>query len=334
MGETDTTGKPRLKQFGPQVDIIKENERSRRMYIIKSGKVRVYKSYFGRKVTIAVLGAGEVFGELSFFDAEPRSASVETLTDVEAIVIDGDESLKQIEHLPPWVLTIFKSVFYRFREMDQKLMIFQNMYEFQKKSFSTDLVAKTIYIELLRFNKVMMMEYDQKSKLGAVNFEELYKEMDETLGKKDVSLRGYFKSLAEHNLIKIQNPEQLKGPVIPDLDAIKNMNSYLQYELDHNRYLLLGHASLALIRGIIGYLDELKKKDDASKIDAKNEPIKITDIPVKKMPFYDEAIAELKRYKFLDPTTGAISISLENINYHYIYQSILKSFDRTIMQVD
>ena len=47
--------------------LIVENETSRRMFIIRKGNARVFKNYLGKKVTLAVLGEGEVFGELSFF---------------------------------------------------------------------------------------------------------------------------------------------------------------------------------------------------------------------------------------------------------------------------
>ena len=35
--------------------IVRENQLSRKMYIILSGKVRVFKTYMNRKVTLAVL---------------------------------------------------------------------------------------------------------------------------------------------------------------------------------------------------------------------------------------------------------------------------------------
>ena len=77
--------------------IVKENEVSRKMYIIRKGKARVYKTYLNHKVTIAVLGEGEIFGELSFFDAQPRCASVEALSDLNLVEIDGDKRAKYWE---------------------------------------------------------------------------------------------------------------------------------------------------------------------------------------------------------------------------------------------
>src|SRR4051794_14660617 len=94
---------PEIRTVPAGTQLVQENDLSRRMFIIKKGKARVYKTYHGQRITLAVLGEGEVFGELSFFDAQPRSASVEALTELSALVIEGEESLKQIAQLPSWI---------------------------------------------------------------------------------------------------------------------------------------------------------------------------------------------------------------------------------------
>jgi CRP-like cAMP-binding protein len=70
------------------------------MFVIKKGKVRVYKDYMGKKITLAILGTGEIFGELSFFDAKPRSATVEAISPLEVFIVDGKEAKEQMSSLP------------------------------------------------------------------------------------------------------------------------------------------------------------------------------------------------------------------------------------------
>src|SRR5690606_6609310 len=98
--------------------LIRENDISRKLFILRKGKVRVYKNYLGGKITLAILGAGEIFGELSFFDSKPRSASVEAITDITIDCIDGEHLNNEIQALPDWVHLIFQSVATRFREVD------------------------------------------------------------------------------------------------------------------------------------------------------------------------------------------------------------------------
>ncbi len=45
-------------------------------FIIKSGKLEVVEGSGGKAVSLAILGPGDVFGEMSFFDGEGRSATV------------------------------------------------------------------------------------------------------------------------------------------------------------------------------------------------------------------------------------------------------------------
>ena len=45
-------------------------------FIIKSGKLQVIEGSGGKAVSLDILGAGDVFGEMSFFDEGGRSATV------------------------------------------------------------------------------------------------------------------------------------------------------------------------------------------------------------------------------------------------------------------
>jgi len=52
------------------------------VYILVSGRVEVIgKGGFGRRKSIAEIDEGSIFGELSFFDEQPRSAAVRSITD-------------------------------------------------------------------------------------------------------------------------------------------------------------------------------------------------------------------------------------------------------------
>ncbi|MEY4171157.1 MAG: hypothetical protein RLZ94_2230 [Actinomycetota bacterium] len=62
--------------------IFSEGEPGDRMYVILDGKVKLgHTSPDGRESLLAVLGPGEVFGELSLFDPGPRTATATAVTD-------------------------------------------------------------------------------------------------------------------------------------------------------------------------------------------------------------------------------------------------------------
>jgi CRP/FNR family cyclic AMP-dependent transcriptional regulator len=62
--------------------VFAEGDAGESLYVVIDGKVRVFRSASdGRENMLAVLGPGEMFGELSLFDPGPRTASVGALTD-------------------------------------------------------------------------------------------------------------------------------------------------------------------------------------------------------------------------------------------------------------
>jgi len=68
--------------------IIKGGDYGISIYKILEGNVRIFRAQGQRKITLATLGRGEVFGEMTFFNflLEPRSASVEAIDDVQVEV--------------------------------------------------------------------------------------------------------------------------------------------------------------------------------------------------------------------------------------------------------
>ena len=67
--------------------IVEEGVPGERLYLIRSGKVRVLRTVETREVTIAELGPGKVFGEMSLLDDSPASASVRALEACQFLVI-------------------------------------------------------------------------------------------------------------------------------------------------------------------------------------------------------------------------------------------------------
>lgn len=60
--------------------IVKQGEPGNCMFYVAEGECRVVAKRGGDLVELAKLGPGEIFGELSLFDHQPRSADVQALT--------------------------------------------------------------------------------------------------------------------------------------------------------------------------------------------------------------------------------------------------------------
>src|SRR3954452_17148118 len=62
--------------------LFREGDEGDKLYIVKDGKVKLGRSSSdGRENLLAILGPGQMFGELSLFDPGPRSATVTAVTD-------------------------------------------------------------------------------------------------------------------------------------------------------------------------------------------------------------------------------------------------------------
>ena len=71
--------------------LFHEGDSGDRLYIVLDGKVKLGRtSSDGRENLLAILGPGQMFGELSFFDPGPRSATATAVTDVELMSLGHD----------------------------------------------------------------------------------------------------------------------------------------------------------------------------------------------------------------------------------------------------
>lgn len=71
--------------------VFVQGERGTRCYVILSGTVKISAYHRdGREVVLAVLGPGDIFGELSLFDEAERSADATVIEEAELISLDRD----------------------------------------------------------------------------------------------------------------------------------------------------------------------------------------------------------------------------------------------------
>lgn len=100
--------------------IVREGDTGDEMYIVRSGKVRVFKSSEGNSVTLAVLGPGEFFGEMALMGEYRRSASASAETDVEVTVVDKKTFSAFVSE--PIVHDIMNKMAQRIRQLDEKVL--------------------------------------------------------------------------------------------------------------------------------------------------------------------------------------------------------------------
>jgi CRP-like cAMP-binding protein len=84
-------------------------------FVIASGQAEVVRG--GRR--LAKLGPGDVVGELSLLDGEPRSATVTAKTDMEVLEISADDLRRLLRKAPSVTRKLLEALSERLREADR-----------------------------------------------------------------------------------------------------------------------------------------------------------------------------------------------------------------------
>jgi len=101
--------------------IIKEGDYGISIYKIVKGNVRIFRKLGEHKVTLATLGRGEVFGEMTFFNflLEPRSASVEAMDDVVIEVWHSALLADEYKRISPMLRYVLKQTLSRLLKLNK-----------------------------------------------------------------------------------------------------------------------------------------------------------------------------------------------------------------------
>ena len=111
-----------VKTFQPGEVVIQEGARDSCAYIILSGTVEVFKRAGDRDVRVAVLGRGQVFGEMGLIENRPRSATVKALSELEVKRIDRPQFNELLQKKPSVLIPIIKCLFERLRQAGDMLV--------------------------------------------------------------------------------------------------------------------------------------------------------------------------------------------------------------------
>ncbi|MCK4824382.1 Crp/Fnr family transcriptional regulator [bacterium] len=125
LSESDLEAVTKLavtRNFLKNTIILCEGDLSDSLYVILSGKVKVYLSDDeGKEVTLNVQGEDEYFGELALLDSAPRSASVVTLEKTQLAVISKSAFEQCMAKNPDISLKVSRGLARRLRELSENV---------------------------------------------------------------------------------------------------------------------------------------------------------------------------------------------------------------------
>jgi CRP/FNR family cyclic AMP-dependent transcriptional regulator len=111
-----------VRNYPKNTVMIHEGDRSDSLYVILSGKVKVYSSdEDGKEVILNIQGPGECFGELALIDAAPRSASVMTMEPSRISVVSRADFEQCLAENSGIALELIRSLAQRVRSLTESV---------------------------------------------------------------------------------------------------------------------------------------------------------------------------------------------------------------------
>ena len=124
--------KAKSVKFPKKAVIITEKDETGSLYIILSGKVRVFSSdEKGKEVTLLIQEAGTHFGELALLSDQTRSASVITLEKTVCCVISKEDFIHWLNLHPDVAINLLGTLSEKIRYLTEKVkqLALSNVYE-------------------------------------------------------------------------------------------------------------------------------------------------------------------------------------------------------------
>jgi CRP/FNR family cyclic AMP-dependent transcriptional regulator len=118
----ELAGRSTTRRYRRGEYICHAGEAANRMFVVESGRIAIaVRATDGRESVAAVLGPGALFGELPFFDGEPRSSDARALTPVLLGEIDYEAVRAVIDEHPALLWDVTLILTRRLRNTDEAL---------------------------------------------------------------------------------------------------------------------------------------------------------------------------------------------------------------------
>ena len=90
-------------------------------YIVESGRVSVFKTVTGRRVTLGEIGPGGIFGEMALIDDQPRMASAIADEATVCVIVAKQRLSEQLDLAPKAVQVVVAALLGNIRMIGREL---------------------------------------------------------------------------------------------------------------------------------------------------------------------------------------------------------------------
>jgi CRP/FNR family transcriptional regulator len=109
------------RSYSPGQVIFREGDHGDTCFIVHSGAVKITREHGGRTIALAELRGGDVFGELSMFGNEVRSATAQSLEDTHAVALLGGDVRRLLNTRPEIAIKFLEQLAQRVRSANDRV---------------------------------------------------------------------------------------------------------------------------------------------------------------------------------------------------------------------
>lgn len=118
----DMAGHLVRRRFSSGQTIFHHGDPGGLLYIIEKGKVKIaHSTPDGNEALLAILGAGDFFGELALLDDYPRSATAEALAPTETLTLHREVFMRYIRNNPEFALHVLHTMAQHIRRLNSQI---------------------------------------------------------------------------------------------------------------------------------------------------------------------------------------------------------------------
>ena len=209
------TPKSGIKNLAPGEILFNEGDSASSMYIIQKGQLRLFRPKGKGFVEIAVLRAGEVLGEMAYFDpdSKTRSVSAAAITTVDIIEISFAALDKTMAGLNPWFKTLINTLAERLRKTNERVRALENNsvgFSSDYKFFQSADVVKILSVLFLTFRSLG----ENKEGRWYLNYNRIKTYALEIFNINEAKMEEFIQLLTDEQILEVTVDEQDASKVL------------------------------------------------------------------------------------------------------------------------
>ncbi len=110
-----------MREYPAGTILFEENDPGSRMFVIRAGRVRIYRKVGDTEIVLAFLGPGDFFGEMALLESLPRSATAQTVEATRLVEVDAATFGEMVRGNNEVAVRMMRKLAARLRESDRRI---------------------------------------------------------------------------------------------------------------------------------------------------------------------------------------------------------------------